>query len=68
VAKLRATKTDANPLLLWMEMRPAGHGGRTNRYEVLDDSARELSFMLWQWGLGGAVLRQDAREPGVVRP
>jgi oligopeptidase B len=68
VAKLRATKTDANPLLLWMEMRPAGHGGRTNRYQVLDDSARELSFMLWQWGLGGAVLRQDAREPGVVRP
>ncbi|MEW5739250.1 MAG: S9 family peptidase [Myxococcota bacterium] len=51
VARLRATKTDSNPLLLWMEMKPAGHGGRSNRYEVLDDAARELSFLLWQWGL-----------------
>ncbi|MCC6332587.1 MAG: S9 family peptidase [Myxococcales bacterium] len=50
VAKLRATKSDSNPLLLWMELKPAGHGGRANRYELLDDSARELSFMLWQWG------------------
>lgn len=52
VAKLRTTKTDSNPLLLWMEMSPAGHGGRASRYDQLNDSARELSFMLWQWGLG----------------
>lgn len=51
VAKLRATKTDHNPLLLWMEMSPAGHSGRSNRYEQLHDTARELSFMLWQWGM-----------------
>ena len=51
VARLRDRKTDANPLLLWMEMSPAGHSGRANRYEQLDDSARELEFMLWQWGM-----------------
>lgn len=51
VAKLRATRTDPNPLLLWMEMSPAGHGGRSSRYDALEDQGRELSFLLWQWGL-----------------
>jgi oligopeptidase B len=51
VARLRARKTDQNPLLLWMEMSPAGHFGRSDRYQQLGDDARSLAFMLWQWGL-----------------
>ncbi len=51
VAKLRATKTDANPLLLWMDMEPAGHGGKSGRYESLHEDAFGLGFVLWQLGL-----------------
>jgi len=39
VAKLRTLKTDANPLLLQINM-DAGHGGASGRYEFL----RELAF------------------------
>jgi oligopeptidase B len=51
VAKLRALKTDKNPLLLRMEMDPAGHGGRSGRYNRLHDAAYYLAFVLWQLGL-----------------
>src|ERR1700730_2434827 len=33
VAKLRALKTDANPLVFHINMDPAGHGGKSGRYD-----------------------------------
>jgi oligopeptidase B len=51
VAKLRALKTDSNPLLLLMQLEAGGHGGRASRYDQLDDDSWWLTFMLWQWGL-----------------
>ncbi|CAN1599707.1 S9 family peptidase [Pseudomonas mediterranea] len=49
VAKLRATKTDDNPLLLKTELG-AGHGGMSGRYQGLRDVALEYSFVLKIWG------------------
>lgn len=46
VAKLRACKTDTNPLLLFTEMG-AGHGGKTGRYARIPQQALEYTFMLW---------------------
>ncbi|WP_434569466.1 S9 family peptidase [Pseudomonas sp. Z3-8] len=45
VAKLRATKTDENPLLLKTELG-AGHGGMSGRYQGLRDVALEYAFVL----------------------
>ena len=50
VAKLRATKTDDNPLLLKTNMG-AGHGGSSGRYDYLREIAFDYSFMLWQMGI-----------------
>jgi len=50
VAKLRATKTDRNPLLLKTNMG-AGHGGASGRYEYLREIAFTYTFILWQMGL-----------------
>jgi oligopeptidase B len=47
VAKLRAHKTDSNPLLLKMNMG-AGHGGATGRYERLKEVAFRYAFMVDQ--------------------
>ncbi|MOA60460.1 Protease 2 [compost metagenome] len=44
VAKLRATKTDNNPLLLKTELG-AGHGGMSGRYQGLRDVALEYAFL-----------------------
>jgi oligopeptidase B len=49
-AKLRAKKTDANPLLLKTNMG-AGHGGASGRYDALRETAFTYAFMLWQMGL-----------------
>jgi oligopeptidase B len=51
VARLRATKTDSNPLLLEINMDPAGHGGRSGRYDRLRDTAFDFAFMLERVGL-----------------
>jgi oligopeptidase B len=45
VAKLRATKTDDNPLVLDVDMA-AGHGGKSGRFDKLKDVARTYAFML----------------------
>jgi oligopeptidase B len=50
VAKLRALKTDANPLLL-KTILEAGHGGASGRYDALRDLAFTYSFVLDQVGL-----------------
>jgi oligopeptidase B len=50
VAKLRATKTDARPLLLKMEMG-AGHSGPSGRYDAWREEAFVLAFALDQLGV-----------------
>ena len=50
VARLRATKTDDNILLLKVNMG-AGHGGKSGRFESLHESAEEFAFILWQMGM-----------------
>ena len=52
VAKLRALKTDTNPLLLRINMEPAGHGGQSGRYNQLREVAFGYAFILTQLGLG----------------
>lgn len=47
VAKLRATKTDDNLLLLKTNMG-AGHGGKSGRFESLREDAEEYAFLLTQ--------------------
>jgi oligopeptidase B len=47
VAKLRATKTDNNTLLLKTNMG-AGHGGKSGRYTALEEAAEEFVFFLTQ--------------------
>jgi oligopeptidase B len=46
-AKLRATKTDGNLLLLKINMG-AGHGGKSGRWEKLHEVAETYAFMLTQ--------------------
>lgn len=50
VARLRASKTDQNPLLFKINMA-AGHGGRSGRFESLKETAEEFAFMLHQLGV-----------------
>ena len=54
VAKLRAMKTDHNPLLFKINMG-AGHGGRSGRYEALRDEAFRYAFVLDVIGKGGVT-------------
>jgi len=49
-AKLRAMKTDDNPLLLKTNTG-AGHGGASGRYDALRDVAFDYAFMLTQMGV-----------------
>jgi oligopeptidase B len=51
-ARLRATKTDGNVLLLKTNMG-AGHGGKSGRFESLREAAEEHAFVLWQLGVEG---------------
>jgi oligopeptidase B len=50
VAKLRTVKTDANPLLLKINMG-AGHGGASGRYDYLREIALDYAFLLTQLGI-----------------
>lgn len=45
VAKLRALKTDRNPLLLHVDME-AGHGGKSGRFQRYRETAMEFAFIL----------------------
>lgn len=49
-AKLRATKTDNNILLLKTNMG-AGHGGKSGRWNRIEETAEEFAFILWQMGV-----------------
>ncbi len=50
VARLRATKTDDNILLLETEME-AGHGGKSGRFDRLKEIAKKYAFMLNEFDL-----------------
>jgi oligopeptidase B len=50
VAKLRALKTDQNPLVFFINMH-GGHGGSSGRYDRLRESDRRFAFMLTQLGI-----------------
>jgi oligopeptidase B len=54
VARMRALKTDKNPLLFVTNMG-AGHGGASGRYDRLREIALDYAFMLWQVGLAPGV-------------
>ena len=45
VARLRARKTDSNPLIFHINM-DAGHSGKSGRFERLEETAREYTFFL----------------------
>lgn len=51
VAKLRATKSDTNPLLLKVNLEPSGHHGKSGRYDALRDLAFDYAFILTQFGI-----------------
>jgi oligopeptidase B len=50
VAKLRAMKTDKNPLIFKINMG-AGHGGSSGRYDALHEAAFDYAFMLTEMGI-----------------
>jgi oligopeptidase B len=50
VAKLRATKTDSNPLVFRVNM-DAGHGGKSGRFDQYRSRAEYYAFMLRQLGV-----------------
>jgi oligopeptidase B len=50
VARLRAIKTDANPLLFHVNLE-AGHGGKSGRYQQYRERAQEYAFLLWLAGI-----------------
>ena len=70
-ARLRATRTDENVLLLKTNMG-AGHGGKSGRFESLREAAEEHAFVVWQLGVEPSSLsssgererREAARERG----
>jgi oligopeptidase B len=50
VARLRALKTDKNPLIFKINMG-AGHGGASGRYDALHEAAFDYAFMLTEMGI-----------------
>jgi len=44
-AKMRAMKTDDNPIVMKINMG-AGHGGKTGRFEQIRETAEEFAFVL----------------------
>jgi len=51
VAKMRATRTDHNSLILKSNMNPAGHGGASGRYDRLHEVAFDYAYFLTQMGI-----------------
>jgi len=51
VAKMRATRTDHNILLLKTNLQPAGHGGASGRYDRLHEAAFDYAWILGEMGI-----------------
>jgi oligopeptidase B len=49
VARLRALKTDRNPLIFKINLA-GGHGGSSGRYDRLRENALDTAFVLTQVG------------------
>ena len=69
VARLRATKTDDNPLLLRINM-DGGHFGRSGRYDALHELAEQYAFIFMCYGMAetGEALAavRLAEQPAIV--
>src|SRR4030095_7506782 len=66
VARLRALKTDGNPLLFKINMA-AGHGGASGRYDALRETAFDYTWGLRVIGLAHSPrMGQPARAAGSV--
>jgi oligopeptidase B len=52
IAKLRALKTDQNPMFLHVDME-AGHGGKSGRFQRYREIAMEYAFVLGEAGIHG---------------
>ena len=50
IAKLRALKTDQNPVFLHVDME-AGHGGKSGRFQRYHDTALEYAFIFHELGI-----------------
>jgi oligopeptidase B len=50
VAKLRALKTDKNPLVFFINMH-GGHGGSSGRYDRVKEADRRYAFLLTELGI-----------------
>jgi oligopeptidase B len=66
VARLRAHKTDRNPLLLTVDLS-AGHGGKSGRLRNFEDSALEFGFIFGVLGRELKELPTVAEQPRVER-
>jgi oligopeptidase B len=51
VAKLRALKTDARPLVFRINLEPAGHGGKSGRFQQLREVAFDYAWLLVELGI-----------------
>ena len=51
VAKMRATRTDHNTMILKTNLSPAGHGGASGRYDRLHEAAFDYAYILTQMGI-----------------
>ena len=51
VAKMRATRTDHNTLILKTNLSPAGHGGASGRYDRLKEASFDYAYILGEMGI-----------------
>ena len=51
VAKMRSMRTDHNTLIFKTNLKPAGHGGASGRYDRLHDAAFDYAYILTQMGI-----------------
>ncbi len=58
VARLRATKTDSNPLIFKVNMA-GGHGGSSGRYDKLRETAFDYAFLLNQLRIEEPTTRSE---------
>ena len=51
VAKMRATRTDHNTLIMKTNLQPAGHGGASGRYDRLKEASFDYAWILGEMGI-----------------
>ncbi len=51
VAKMRATRTDHNTLIMKTNLQPAGHGGASGRYDRLHEASFDYAWILGEMGI-----------------